>query len=142
LEVHRNDGWKVPAISADVEVKDRRAKFENIPGVYVTVLKPKEPRTTMMDIWCSRENRGRIEMQELPIRILHLWRFDFEGRVFAYGVSYGNDAIQNGKNIPLGSASAAIYYDVDGSGLFKIRRGAIYPFMPDLIPDWVRTQKR
>jgi hypothetical protein len=73
----------------------------------------------------------------MPIRILALWAFDFKGRTFAYGLSYGIDAMQDGSRVPLGAASGVMFYDVDGTGRFTIIRAARFPFVPELIPNWV-----
>jgi hypothetical protein len=107
--------------------------------VFVTVLAPVEQEAVMTDMWCSRDYSGRIEVEDVPIRVLDLWAFDFAGRVFAYGVSYGKDAIQNGVRVPIGASSAVMFYDMDGFGRFKVRRAAKYPFIPDVIPDWAKN---
>ena len=70
--------------------------------------------------------------------ILNLWSFEFAGRMFAYGISYGKEVMQNGTRVPIGSSSAVMFYDVDGSGRFAVRKWAKYPFIPDFVPDWVK----
>jgi hypothetical protein len=137
-EIYRKDGWTIPGLPG-VKVKGQRAKLTNMPGVFVTVLIPRESEAMMTDIWCPPDHSGRLEMEDQPIRILDLWSFDFSGRVFAYGISYGKDAMQNGIRVPLGAASAVMFYDLDGSGHFTVRRWARWPFMPDFIPDWARN---
>ena len=114
-EVYRKDGWIIPGLEG-AKTGGQRMVFKNLPGVYVTILEPTTSESAITDIWCSREYTGRIELEDQPIRILHLWTFDFGGRKFAYGLSYSIDAIENGKRIPVGAASAVIFYDVDGSG--------------------------
>jgi len=74
--------------------------------------------------------------------VLNLWSFDFAGRVLAYGISYGKEAMQNGTRVPIGAASAVMFYDVDGSGRFAVRKWARYPFMPDFVPDWGKNDRR
>jgi len=136
-EIYRAEGWTVPGL-ARATVKSQRARFSNIPGVFVTVLMPVESESTITDIWCPPDHEGRLEIKEQPIGILNLWSFDFAGRVFAYGVSYGREAMQNGARVPIGAASAVMFYDVDGSGRFAVRKWARYPFMPDFVPDWAK----
>src|ERR1700720_1411174 len=136
-EIYREDGWTVPGV-AGAKVKGQRARFSNIPGVSVTVLIPVESESTVTGIWCPPDHAGRLEIEERPIGILNLWFFVFEGRVFAYGISYGKEVIQNGTRVPIGSSLAAMFYDVDGSGHFKVRKWSRYPFMPDFVPDWVK----
>ncbi len=137
FEIYRKDGWTVPGVHGAKE-KIHRAAFHNIPGVFVTVLEPLDRESTITQIWCPHDHTGRIEIEDLPIKILDLWAFDYAGRVFAYGISYGNEAIEDGTRVQLGSASAVIFYDLDGSGRFSLRKGTNYPLMPDTIPDWVK----
>ncbi len=139
-ELYRKDGWTIPGLDG-AKAEGKRMALTNIPQMYVTVLEPAQLESTLTDIWCSREHSGRIEVEDRPIQILHLWAFDFAGRTFAYGVSYSIDVMEDGKRMPIGASSSVLFYDVDGSGRFTLNRGARYPFMPDLIPDWVKAPK-
>ena len=141
FELYRKDGWTIPGVHG-AKVKSKRMAFTNIPGVYVTMLEPSKSESTMTDIWCSREHNGRIEIEDRPIRILDLWAFDFGGRPFAYGLSYGVDVVENGKRMPIGASTSLIFYDLDGSGRFTLSRGARFPFTPDMVPDWVKDRPK
>lgn len=139
-EVYRKDGWVIPGVEG-ARIKGQRMAFNNLPGVYVTMLEPVTSESTITDVWCSGDHNGRIEVEDRSIRILNLWSFDLGGRKFAYGLSYGVDVINNGKRVPVGASAALMFYDVDGSGRFKVLRGAQFPFVPDIVPDWARTAK-
>jgi hypothetical protein len=137
-ELYRKDGWAIPGLEG-ARIKGQRMAFNNLAGVYVTMLEPATSESIITDVWCSRDHDGRIEIEDRPIRVLNLWSFDVGGRKFAYGLSYGVEAIQNGKRIPVGTSAALMFYDVDGSGRFKVLRGAKFPFVPDMVPDWAKT---
>jgi hypothetical protein len=94
----------------------------------------------MTHVGCSRDHTGRLEFEEQPIGIIDLWAFDFNGRVFAYRLSYERQAMQNGTRVRLGSASEIMFLDVDGSGKFTLCKSAIPPFLftPKVVPDWVK----
>ena len=47
-------------------------RLSNTPGVFVTVLAPVEQEAVMTDMWCSRDYSGRIEVEDVPIRVLDL----------------------------------------------------------------------
>ena len=129
-EVYRKDGWAIPGLR-NARFRSR-AKFQNIPGVVAISLSPIEPETAITQVSCDREHAGRIEIEELPIRILDLTGYEYEGRIFAYGVSFEKQVLQNGSRVPLGAASGALFYDNDGTGVFSIYKYAKWPFVPVL----------
>ena len=128
-EAYRKDGWTIPGLQ-QATVKSRAA-FKNIPGVFAITLSPVEPETTIMQISCSRDHSGQIEIEDLPIRILDLTAYEYNGRVFAYGISYEKQAVENNVRVPLGAASGVLFYDRDRSGRFTVRKFARWPFNPD-----------
>jgi hypothetical protein len=138
-EVRLESGWVIPALDG-VDVETKRSHLGDYPGVFVTILRPKHPESSLNEVWCSPRNPGRLELKETPIDVLTLWKFDYEGKVFAYGISYGVEALQNGTRIKLGSARSLVFYDIDGSGRFTIRRSDVFPFRFVEVPDWARQK--
>jgi len=100
----------------------------------------------LVDLHFDQDHEGRIELIDQPVKILQLWLFDFEGRVFAYRVQYAPEALENGNREELAAASIVFFYDEDGSGKFKVAR---WPkllksngmgYLPEFIPDWVKDR--
>jgi hypothetical protein len=77
-EIYRAEGWTVPGL-AGAKVKGQRAKFSNIPGVFVAVLTPVESESTTTDIWCPPDHAGRLEIEEQPMGILNLGHSILQG---------------------------------------------------------------
>ena len=73
---------------------------------------------------------------------LQLWKIDIDGRVFAYDVVVGLIAAPDatGKYRSIGASWEVVFYDVDGSGRFKVMKQGSHPFTFD-IPRWVSDQK-
>jgi hypothetical protein len=136
--IYRKDGWTIPGMPAkQADVKYPRKPYSNMPGVFGTMLTPVNPETTYTRIGCSRDNSGWLQIDEQPIAIIWLFSFDFEGRVFAYGIRFGLERIENGVRRDAGMESALVFYDLDGSGHFALKKSAGLPF-PDFMPDWVK----
>jgi hypothetical protein len=141
-EVYRKDGWTVPGVPG-ATVITQRARLSNMPGVFLTRLKPLEAESFSPNIWCPQDHPGRLEIdQNEPIQILDLWSFDFNGRIFAYRINYGCEAMNDDERGHLGCVQTIFFYDMDGSGRFTvIRRGGakLSWFMPEFIPDWAKN---
>ena len=142
-EVLRSGGWIVPGLSG-AKVLQQRSPLTNMPGVFLTKLEPLNSEATLTEILCANDQAGRLEIGDEPIKILHLWSFDFGGAVFAYRLEYGNERIRDGIRHELMSASVVMFYDLDGSGRFTLARrpesmGSPW-FMPGFIPDWAKKQ--
>jgi hypothetical protein len=139
-EVYRKDGWTVPGVK-DAKVKRERVTMSNFPGVFVAMLQPTDPETFIADVHCSRDHRGRLEIEDRPIKILDLWSFDFGGHLFAYRIHYEEEALSDGKRGELASASTVFFYDLDGFGKFTLIKGPTTGaglFAPAFIPDWTK----
>src|SRR5215472_3218888 len=120
-EIYKADGWSIPGLQ-NAKIK-QKANFVNLPGVVVTKLEPSVTEATLTQISCSREHPGRIEIEEKPIGILELTAYEYKGRVFAYGLYYEGQAIEDSARVRLGCASSYLFYDVEGSGHFTLRNG-------------------
>ncbi len=95
---------------------------------------------TLTWLHSSKDFPGAIEIQIIDVEILQLWKFDIDGKVFAYGVSAGwvGREDRTGRRVKLGTVEDRIFYDVDGSGKFSLMKNASFPFVPEL-PKWVST---
>jgi hypothetical protein len=90
-------------------------------------------------IWlhCSPDMPGTTQIQAVDVEVLELWKFDVDGRVFAYGVTAGlMGRDKTGKLIRLGTAEDKLFYDMDGSGKFPLMKNADFPFHIE-VPKWV-----
>lgn len=142
-EVYKKDGWTVPGLNG-AEAKKTRTKLSNLPGVFVTMLQPTKSETYFQHLWCPSDHIGRIEIEDAPIKVLDLWSYDVDGRLFAYRVSYAREAVNNGVRSELAADSTVFFYDVDGAGRFSVLRSASLgpgAYAPAFIPDWARGAK-
>lgn len=136
----KGDGWTVPGLDGAAP-KSARSQYKvgNLNGsVYVTMMKPGEKPGTLTWLHSSKDLPGVIEIQIIDVEVLQLWKFDIDGKVFAYGVSAGWLAREDrtGRLVKLGTVENRIFYDVDGSGKFALMKNANFPFVPEL-PKWV-----
>lgn len=140
-EVYRKAGWAIPGIpAAAVKNKSSRQPYGEMAGVFVTTLKPNPVETAVTVLWCSRDDNGRLQIDDEPVGIISLWAFDFNGQIFAYSVRYVMESILQGERRPLGGESQVIFYDLDGSGRFTLMKGPGGPRVPTFIPDWVKKR--
>jgi hypothetical protein len=137
-ELYRKSGFTVPGLRGARVLEARRPA--STPGFFSTVLQPLHPATMIFDVSCSSAHDGRLEVSEKPITVSKIYKADVHGRVFSYSVDFSRDAIQNGRRIPLASASIVTFYDADGSGVFSLIQYLEYPPRPDYLPDWVKEE--
>jgi hypothetical protein len=135
-EIHKKEGWTVPGL-LNAKIKSH-ATYRNIPDFTITILKPVDDQATLTNIWCSSRNGGTITLEDAPIRVLKLWSWEYKGRIFAYSVEFGKQAIQHGERIDIGAASGLVFYDKEGSGIFSVRKYAQLP----ITPDWTPLEKK
>jgi hypothetical protein len=131
-------GWLVPGLNdASTKVLDARVKMEGVPDdTRMDVLESRKPKGTVTLVSCPANQLGRLEVRSQEIRVLELWRFKRNGRIFAYRVNAGLSA----GDIALGAAVELLFYDPDGSGQFTIQR-----YIDDrkpwlIIPNWVAAR--
>jgi hypothetical protein len=85
------------------------------------MLKPANVESNLSRWQCSEKAPDSIEIIEnAPIRIYALWKFDFEGRVFAYRVQYAPESMFRGKRVEMASMTSVFFFDPDGSGKFSL----------------------
>jgi len=94
-EVYRPEGWKIPGLSAATNA-GRRAALTTSPGgpvkgVLVTQLTTKPEANSISHLLlpqCPGETPGRLVLSDILVKPLEMWRVDYEGKVFAYVVTY------------------------------------------------------
>jgi len=128
-ELYRKEGWLVPGLDG-AKKKMARAAVPGKPGMYLTILEPAKRASSIQVFQCSQAHVGRLEMADIAVAVGDVYAFDVGGRIFAYGVVYGIDGIAAEWHI--------MFYDVDGSGRFTVRRSERSRFVPDSTPDWIK----
>jgi hypothetical protein len=131
-ELYQEAGWLVSGLDG-AKKKTARTAVPSKAGVYLTILEPTKHELSVQVFRCSRTHIGRLEIVDITVGIGDLYAFDVGGRIFAYGMVYGIDGVA--AEWPL------IFYDVDGSGRFTVRRSEMNRFAPELIPEWVNDTK-
>ncbi len=135
-EIYRADGWTIPGLQGAKPLGPRRV-LVNIPYVFITPLKPGNSPSMFAYYFCSPGHSGRLEIMEFPIGVYRLFSFDVDGRVFAYYIEFVRERFENGTRVDVGAVSMAMFYDLDGSGRFTLRRVSSMS-VPEFVPDWVR----
>lgn len=138
-ELYRASGWDIPGVEHGVP-DPPRMDFAPIPGVGVINIQPRPLETAILFAACIDAAPGRLTLEEMPVRVLHLMRFDVKGKVFAYGVSLGGQSDHHGKRADVGSAYSVFYYDSEGKGIFTVMRFEKNWFNPQFVPDWVKNE--
>jgi hypothetical protein len=152
-EIYRPSGWRIPGVvgssekimkSKEIELpgilpppqqRVARASLSNIPGVFATQMQPGNSDLKIPLPYCSPDYPGRLISDESkPVRVLQLWRFDFNGKVFAYGIEY-----TPATNPPILAFGQVLFYDLDGTGTFTVARiPKVYFFAAVEVPKWAK----
>ncbi len=136
----KNDGFDVPGVDGAVPKSPRaRYKSDNLQEiVYATMMKPGGEPSNIIWLHCARDLPGVTQIQTIDVEVLQLWKFDVDGKVFAYGLTAGwvGREDKTGKLVRLGTAEDKLFYDTDGSGKFKLMKNADFPFFIE-VPRWV-----
>jgi hypothetical protein len=137
--VFQEKGWPIPGIvGARIEVARKPQLLLGSNGepteVAVTVLRPRKDITTKLRIYYFVN--GQLKIRDQLVIVRQIYRFDWHGKVFAYGVRYPWAAMSNGKVSEAGKETQVLYYDDSGNGTFKtMNQFASFPFTPR-VPDW------
>jgi len=140
-EAYLQQGWSMPGVPGAVPKGDRLS-LSNRPGVFVTEMKPGKSDFTLTVLQCSLDSPGRLVVRPLHVKVLALWRFDVDRRVFAYGVQYEPQYVVGGLSSGSLEYVQAIFYDVDGSGRFTVMRYDNARMFGSLqVPEWVKRAR-
>jgi len=87
--------------------------------------------------YCSRLHLGALMVDEITriAAIERLWRIDFNGKIFAYGLEYlVKDYPQS-----LGTVGQVVFYHVDGKGTFTVAKKPKLDIFASLeVPAWAK----
>ena len=137
----KGEGWIIPGLDG-ATLKSPRAHWSDshlTQPVSVTILKPGNKPSSITWLHCSNELPGATQIVNVDVEALDLWKFDIDGKVFAYLVTagwFGRD--KTGTLVRLGTAEDKVFYDTDGSGKFKLMKNADSPFLIE-VPQWTTT---
>ncbi len=142
--LYNKNGWVIPGLRG-ATIAHPRGRY-SIAGeqtkqpIFITSMKATQNRGTVTVVKCSREVQASTEVETLSVEVLRLWKFDVDGKVFAYGLSAGwlGPADASGRRPHLGTLSDFIFYDLDGSGRFSLLKTETMPFRLE-VPEWVHN---
>jgi hypothetical protein len=79
-------------------------------------------------------------IRDQAINVLKLHRYSIRGHTFAYGISAEDVAVHGETRVALASAEILMYYDLDGSGRFRLREYASRVPYKFRISEWVKAK--
>jgi hypothetical protein len=143
-EMYRSEGWKIPGRSGAVPKGSSFALSVSpggvIPGVFVTEMKSGKALSNLLFPKCSPDSPGRLIVREGPVRVLHMSKVDYQGRVFAYIVEYEPQIVESGKPTRTLGFVQVVFLDTDGSGRFSVMKyddRGFFLASPD-VPEWAK----
>jgi hypothetical protein len=87
---------------------------------------------------------NRVEIEELPIKVIELSSYKFRGHLFAYRIQFIIETLhEDGTRAEMASESAKFFIDIDGSGRFTVMmapNSLRELWAPPIVPDWVRSR--
>jgi len=137
-QLFKRTGWDIPSLAGAVVVR-HIGPSEPPDPVLVEVLEPSVIAASVMIVSRVPDEPGRVEIRDQPVDVQELRRYSVKGRIFAYRVLAGHVGIEGKERVALGSMEVLMYYDMDGTGLFKLRENAsVIPYRIR-VPDWVKA---
>jgi hypothetical protein len=139
-EVYQYEGWKIPGLAGSSPTKIGYI-FPNAPGVTATRLTPGRTYTYLVILNCWSPGQGRLRYRRMPVKVLEMWRYDCQGKVFAYAAQCEPQSVYGGQYHSLLELVDVLFYDLDGSGKFVSMRYTIgiLPKAPE-VPEWVKRK--
>lgn len=146
-ELYQWEGWKIPGLSGASSKEARVPLVSHTEGVegnvtseiFVTPLNAGKSDLQLTVLQCSRDFPDRLVVRFVRVKALEMWQFDFNKKVFAYGVRYEPQIATGG--IPHGTLEylQVIFYDIDGAGRFTAMRYQNTRLFQSLkVPEWVK----
>ncbi len=137
-EVFRYEGWRIPGLRGATP-KGNRVDLARFHGVFATELNAGKSDLNLVAPEFVDNTPGRLAVRTWPVRVIELWRFDFNGRVFAYAADYESQSMVDGVPHQSMRLVSVLFYDVDGSGLFKIMKyDSLGPIHSLDVPEWAK----
>jgi hypothetical protein len=138
-ELFKDDGWEIPGLSG-ATVQDRALLAGQGVETTVETLAPLTPAASVMTALCAPEEPGRILIRNQTVNVQGLRRYSILGHTFAYRVIAEDVAVHGDERVALASVEILMYYDLDGSGIFKLREYASRVPYKFRIPEWVKAK--
>ncbi len=138
-ELFKEGGWDIPGLPG-ATVQGRSAAGQN-GELLVEALTPGSPAASVMMVTCAPGDPERILIRDQAVNVQKLQRVSMQGRTFAYRVAAEDVGVDRGARVALGSSEILMYYDLDGSGLFKLREYASSVPYKFRVPDWVKAAR-
>ena len=136
-----SEGWKVPGLEG-AKASDEQSSPEAKSEIRLRVLKPAQAEGALTLVRCPADSPGRVEINEVPVKVLQLLAYEYAGSLFAYRVSFTQEtSLAGGTRTETGGESAVFFIDVDGTGRFKLMKppsSLKELYVPPVVPDWVR----
>lgn len=145
--VYQEAGWEIPGLLGAVPIGPRAAVVYRIDGiedprmagVFSTTLKAGKTRSNQILLHCSNDDSGRLIARFVPVKALEMRRFDFNGRVFAYGITYEVELPGPGGLRSSLESAPVIFYDSEGNGHFTLLRYVPSSVFRSLeVPEWAK----
>jgi hypothetical protein len=138
-EEYNPAGWDIPGLADSKVVRSEGpSSVAGVSGVFADALDLREKRASLLVLYCDPKHPGRLVMRDQPVNVRSITRFRRNQRVFAYRVVADRVEVAGGEWREVGQSETLIYYDVDGSGTFKLRSWATLFTLE--VPDWVKSE--
>jgi len=147
-EVYQRDGWRIAGLSGATDGGPRAAltlhtegkEDESKQGIFVTSLNAGKLDLRLTVLQCSQDFPARLVIRVVSVRVLEMWRFDFDGKIFAYGARYEPQTVPR-RGVPHSTLEyvQVVFYDVDGSGRFTVMQYQNSRLFQSLeVPEWAK----
>lgn len=145
--VYQQGGWTIPGLSGAVPSGPRAAlvyrvdgiEDPKVAGVFSTTLKAGNSHSNLTLLRCSPDASGQLIARFLPVKVLEMRRFDFNGKVFAYGINYEVELMGPGGLRSSLEYVPVVFYDTDGTGHFTLLKYATGSMFRSLeVPEWTK----
>jgi hypothetical protein len=141
-EVLREVGWTIPGLAGAKE-KSRHPSLGEQGEWTITEMEPTQPEGVLTSVKCLSDSPNRIEVDEVPIKVLGLTSYEYRGHLFAYKIYFVLESLRgDGTRVESASESGKYFIDIDGSGRFTLMvpPKSLRAFnTPPVIPDWVKS---
>lgn len=86
-ELVRPEGWQIPGLAkTSTQVSRTHYNPNDFEDVFVTILKSESRAASIIQLFCIPSSTGRLEFREQAVDVDKIWRFEKNGKVFAYRV--------------------------------------------------------
>jgi hypothetical protein len=129
-------GFTIPGLAGAAETHEAKLTVNGADsGLTVNMMKPGSKYA--MITWPQTNTDGSVELKTFSIHIYHLSRYSRTGHAFAYYVmaAPGSPPDAQGHTSEVACMSTYAFFDVDGSGKFKVKEAANF-YHPPQAPAW------